>query len=333
MTTEKLQNQPEIFRISRIFGAFYEIYNPVEGYKRAVLRGKMRLDKGEERNPIAVGDFVNAEKKDNSDHTILSRLERKNSLVRKSEQGESHVLCANVDMVAIIASLQNPETKLGFIDRSIAACFHAGIQPLILFTKKDLVSRDEEEEKVLFYRELGYKVLSISSMEPDSLLPVHSELSGQTTYFVGISGSGKSTLINSLLGNDTQKVNSISESSGKGKHTTTNSLLLVLGNSGYIIDSPGIKEWGIFHIPRETLLCSYPELRSKHNSCSRPDCCSLDANCPMLHYLDSGELLPERQISIISMLDSLERTHKIRTGNLKSGKVKGFSKKSTLDFT
>lgn len=330
MALETNQNLSEIFRISRIFGAFYEIYSPKEGYKRAVLRGKMRLEKGEERNPITVGDFVSTEKKENSDYTIISRMERKNSLTRRSEQGESHVLCANVDSVAIIASLQNPETKLGFIDRSIAACFHAGIPPLLVFTKKDLVSREEEQEKVHFYKKLGYTVLSVSYEDSESILRVQASLLGNTTYFVGISGSGKSTLINALLGNTAQKVNSISESSGKGKHTTTNSLLLVLENNGFIIDSPGIKEWGIFHIPRETLLCSYPELRSKHESCTKPDCCNMDSSCPMLQALESDELSPERQISMISMLESLERTHKIRTGNLKSGKVKGFQKNRTL---
>jgi ribosome biogenesis GTPase / thiamine phosphate phosphatase len=329
MTIEKKQSEtiePLIFRVSRIFGAFYEIYNENNGYNRAVLRGKLRLDKGEERNPIAVGDRVYVEKKQSSDYTILSRLERDNFLIRKSEQGDSHVLCANVDNVGIIASLADPETKHGFIDRSIASCYQAGIHPIIIFTKKDLLTEVELTQKIHFYKELGYHILSVSYKDTDSIQTLRETLQTKTTFFVGISGSGKSTLINSLFGEDIQKVNTISNSSKKGKHTTTNSYLVSISPSGFIIDSPGIKEWGIFHVPREVLLASFPELQISQENCHLADCCNLSDQCEMLKTLESGKLLPEREISMHSMLESLDRVHKVRTGNLKSGKYKGKNK-------
>ena len=329
MTIEKKQSEPIepiIFRVSRIFGAFYEIYNEREGYNRAVLRGKLRLDKGDERNPIAVGDRVYVEKKQSSDYTILNRLGRDNFLIRKSEQGDSHVLCANVDNVGIIASLTDPETKTGFIDRSIAACYQAGIHPIIIFTKKDLLTEAELNEKTHFYEDLGYQILPVSYKDPVSIQTLRESLLSKTTFFVGISGSGKSTLINSLFGEDIQKVNTISNSSKKGRHTTTNSYLVSIPPSGYIIDSPGIKEWGIFHIPREVLLESFPELQKSQSICKLAECCNLSDQCEMLKTLESGDLLPEREISMHSMLESLDRIHKVRTGNLKSGRFRGKNK-------
>ncbi|NBU98538.1 MAG: ribosome small subunit-dependent GTPase A [Spirochaetia bacterium] len=329
MTIEKKQNEaiePHIFRVSRIFGAFYEIYNENNGYNRAVLRGRLRLDKGEERNPIAVGDRVFVEKKQSSDYTILSRLERDNFLIRKSEQGESHVLCANVDNVGIFASLADPETKTGFIDRSLAACYQAGIHPIIIFTKKDLLTDEQLKEKTHFYRGLGYQILSVSYKDPESIQELREFLQAKTTFFVGISGSGKSTLLNSLFGEDIQKVDTISNSSKKGRHTTTNSYLVSIPPSGFIIDSPGIKEWGIFHIPRDVLLASFPELQKSQAICSLNECCNLSDKCEMLKSLEAGNLSSEREISMISMLESLDRIHKVRTGNLKSGRYRAKSK-------
>ncbi len=329
MTIEKTQSEytdPLIFRVSRIFGAFYEIYNEKDGYNRAVLRGKLRLDKGEERNPIAVGDRVIVEKKHGSDYTILNRSERDNFLIRKSEQGDSHVLCANVDSVGIIASLADPETKPGFIDRSIAACYQAGIHPILIFTKKDLLTETELLEKTRFYKENCYQTLPVSYLDPTSIQELKETLFEKTTFFVGISGSGKSTLLNSLLGEDIQKVNSISNSSKKGRHTTTNSYLVSISPSSFIIDSPGIKEWGIFHIPRDILLASFPELRISQQNCKVSECCNLSDQCEMLKTLESGNMLPEREISMYSMLESLDRIHKVRTGNLKSGKYRGKNK-------
>lgn len=326
MTIEKLQPDtldPAIFRVSRIFGAFYEIYSQDLGYKRAVLRGKLRLDKVDERNPITVGDYVLTEKKASSDFTILSRMNRNNFLVRRSEQGDSHVLCANVEYVGIIASLQDPETKTGFIDRSIAACYHAGITPLIIFTKKDLLQEEDVEIKTSLYKSLGYLVEPVSCHDPESIEHLKSMLADKTTYFVGISGSGKSTLINVLSGNEAQKVNTISGSTKKGRHTTTNSYLIPISPSTYLIDSPGIKEWGIFHIPRSIILESFPELAKVQPNCSESDCCQLSDGCEMLSLVSSGNMVLEREISVLSMLESLDRLHKVRTGNLKSGKFRG----------
>ena len=330
MTIEKNQfNQQDllVFRISRIFGAFYEIYNPELGYKNSVLRGKLRLEKGDERNLFTVGDYVSVEKKNESDYTILYRLERKNYLVRKGEQGGNHVLCANVDYVGIIASLRDPETKNGFIDRSIAACYHANITPLLIYTKKDLVSEEEIQDKVSIYGNLGYKIFLVSQNDTDSILNLRESLLVSTTYFVGISGSGKSTLINSMIGHNLQKVSSISTSTNKGKHTTTNSYLLSISNSGYLIDSPGIKEWGIFHIPKDIVLESFPELLKIKDKCEKPNCCDFNYDCPMLEELNTENLEIGRQESAIGMLESLDRLHKIRTGNLKSGKFRNINRK------
>ena len=313
----------EIFLVVRIFGAYYEIFNYLHGYKIAYLRGKFRLQDKEERNPLSVGDLVTAIESSDSIHWIIqSRLDRKNQLTRKNEKGETHVLCANIDQVCIIASLSQPETKLGFIDRAIAATVHSKVEPIIVFTKKDLVGPKEIKEKVNFYKKSGFQTLTLSIFDKTSLEKLRQVLSGKTSYLVGNSGVGKSSILNELKGEEIQRVSEVSESTHKGKHTTTNSYALCIENNTIVIDSPGIKEWGIMHLEKIDVLLCFPEFAKVKQDCTFFDCCDLSENCEMMKLLYSNDVLPERQANIISMLESFQLAHKIRTGNLLSGKVK-----------
>lgn len=320
-TSTKLTN--EKFLIVRIFGAYYEIFNYIYGYKIAYLRGKFRLQAKEERNPIAVGDFVIAQESADSKHwVILERLDRRNQLIRKNEKEEIHVLCANVDQVFIIASLAEPETKLGFIDRAIAATVQSQSKPIVIFTKKDLVSEEEVAEKVDFYKHSGFETLAFSIFDENSIKELKTILNGKTTYLVGNSGVGKSSILNKIKGEEIQRVSEVSESTHKGKHTTTNSYALCLENNTIVIDSPGIKEWGIMHLQKLDVLLCFPEFAKIKETCTFFDCCDLSENCAMMKFLYSEDISPERQLNILSMLESFNFAHKIRTGNLITGKIK-----------
>lgn len=140
----------ELFTIARIFGAYYEIYSEGTSYARAVLKGKLRLKDSGERHPFVVGDMVLAEKSSGEEWIISERMERKNYLTRKSDRGDSHVLCANLDQLAILASCKDPETKPGFIDRLLAAAYHTQIPPLIIFTKKRILSPKKKSKNEKF---------------------------------------------------------------------------------------------------------------------------------------------------------------------------------------
>lgn len=301
----------EFFTISRVYGAYYEIYSPERGTVRAFLRGKLRTISAEERHPFVVGDKILAEPSSGQDWVISERLERKSFLTRKSREGDTQVLCANADQTAVLVSLKSPETKDGFIDRCLAAVFTSKTQPLIVFTKLDLVSKDEAENRLKVYHDLGYQVLGISCTTGEGIPELQKYLDGKTTFLVGNSGVGKSTLINLLTRTQVQKTSGISVSKDKGKHTTTNSLLLVLEDGTTLIDSPGIKEWGILHLKKEEILESFPELASQKKHCEESNCCKLSSDCAMMSALETEFITSERRKSLESMLTSLDNPHRV----------------------
>ncbi|TGL56913.1 ribosome small subunit-dependent GTPase A [Leptospira jelokensis] len=300
----------EQFTIARIFGAYYEIYSEATTYALAVLKGKLRLKNSDERHPFVVGDIVLAEKSSGEEWVISERMERKNYLTRKSDKGDIHVLCANLDQVAILASCKDPETKPGFIDRLLAASYHTAIPPLIIFTKKDLVSEEEIEDRETYYKELGYEVMSVSLLSEESIQPLWEKIKGKRTFLCGNSGVGKSTLMNHLHQKTVQRTNLVSGSTKKGKHTTTNSFALFLEGNTVLIDSPGVKEWGILHLTTTELWESFPELRNVKERCQEIYCCELGSNCPMRQYME--ETMDEtRKKSLESMIESLENPHRV----------------------
>lgn len=252
----------ELFTVARIFGAYYELYSSKWKYQRATLKGKLRLGDTKERHPLAVGDYVHALPIDNGSAWIVQeRLDRKNFLIRKSEDGDGHVLASNLDQVAILISLRDPETKTGFVDRVLATVFQAKIEPLLVFTKKDLVTDSEWKEKVRIYLELGYRTLAVSLQDPKSIEEFQKLIQGKVTFFAGNSGVGKSSLLNSISAQSMQKVTEVSSTTKKGKHTTTNSFALILSENTTAIDSPGVKEWGILHLNPQEIQDSFPEFQ------------------------------------------------------------------------
>jgi ribosome biogenesis GTPase len=299
----------EHFTIARIFGAYYELYSPTTSYVRAVLKGKLRLNQSDERHPFVVGDQVLAES-GTGDWVIIEKTERKNYLTRKSDHGDSHVLCANLDLVAILASLKDPETKDGFIDRLLVASFHTNITPLIVFTKSDLVTEEFRLAKENSYRNLGYDVLSVSTEDVSSLPPLFEKLKGKRTFLCGNSGVGKSSLLNHLTKNNDQRTSEISGSTRKGKHTTTNSLAVFLPNETVIIDSPGVKEWGILHMTKLEMMESFPELANAKTECVYEYCCDFGEECNIRKAL-AKNLTESRRKSLESMVESLEKPHRV----------------------
>jgi ribosome biogenesis GTPase len=299
-----MSDEKKEFRISRIFGAYYEIYSQESGSCLAQLKGKLRLESRKERHPFVVGDRILAERSGET-WVIVQRLERSSILLRKSSNKEAHSLCANADYAVVIASLAEPETKVGFIDRVIASVSGSGMLPVLVFTKKDLVSEEEWQEKVGLYSDLGFQTFCLNSLDEDSIVEVRNFLKGKVSFLTGNSGVGKSTLLNALSQTKVQSTQKVSETTHKGRHTTTNSFAMFLEDGTVLIDSPGIKEWGILHLTEEEIRMSFPELQEAQKECNLEMCCTWDSDCPVQAAIQK---LPEiRAKSLESMIQSLDQ--------------------------
>lgn len=294
----------ETFRVSRIFGAYYEIYNSKHGRVLARLRGQLRLQLGKERSPVAVGDLVQAVCK-SGNWIIESRLPRKSYIIRQSTLRDTHVLCANADYAALVASFKEPETKPGFIDRFLVSVSNSGMEPILIYNKKDLATKEEVDEKINFYTHLGYKIFITSIHDTSSIQKFKEFILGKVCFLCGNSGAGKSTLVNYIVGKEIQQIGEISHSTHKGKHTTTNPTAIFLEDGTVLIDSPGIKEWGLLHLNPEQIILGFPEFAYIQKKCKEENCCTLDESCPIQRNWDT---LPEaRKESLESMLKSLKK--------------------------
>ncbi len=284
--------------------------------------------------------------------TIDSLVPRRNAVYR-STASELHALGANLDRAIVLMSLNQPRPRWGFLDRFLASCHAGGVPARIVFSKPDLVEEAERadlERMIALYRDgLGYPVsiLNLVAGEPaDAAESLTATVQNGVTLLAGHSGTGKSTLTNLLLGGSVQKTGSISEASGKGRHTTTNSrLLLSEERSMFLIDTPGVKEWGVQHLSPAEILASFPEIEPATRECRFADCshqpeqdgCAVQALLTRSRELyaeyfanfDEIEsdptvavppysqecVHPERLRSLQTMLDSLQYSLKIRTGD------------------
>jgi ribosome biogenesis GTPase len=298
----------ENFKISRIYGAIYELYNSEFGYQKAVLKGKLRLEDKDSRHPFVVGDDVEAMGAPGEEWVVISKFPRKNWIGRKSSENDAQILSANLDYLVIIASLKSPDTKEGFIDRCLASAHKGGVEPFIIFTKKDLATNEEIEQKVNLYANFHYKIKVIHYEDMEEIQNLRRDFQGKTVFFTGNSGGGKSTLINNLYGEMIHKTGDVSSSTSKGKHTTTNSKAIFLNDGTILIDSPGIKEWGVLNLTRNEIIESFPEFEFSQKNCKRSYCCDEGEGC---EFNKESSMSSSRRKSMESMIDSLNYSHRI----------------------
>ena len=297
--------------ISKIYGSFYQILLKHDRkFYLSRLKGNLRkiYKNNEERHPFAIGDKVKVQES-NSEFFITDKIKRKNHLIRMDKVGNKQVLCANLDQIFIITSPKEPETKFGFIDRCLSAASITNIKPILIVNKTDLQPIEQIKEKFHIYENIGIKTIFLSCQTSINLEKIYNLLSNKVTYFVGNSGVGKSTLLNLIYKKEIQKVLSISSSSKKGKHTTTNSSMFLINENTVVIDSPGIKEWGVLHLTKEEILRSFKELEFKiHSWKSKGYFNSKD------FFLNNEEikenLNTERYNSYISMIQSFKQSYR-----------------------
>ena len=276
----------------------------------------MRLEEKRSTNPVVVGDFVEVTINEDQTGTISSIKPRNNKITRQATHGKKgeHILAANVDQAFCINAIKKPAYKEGFIDRFLVTCEAYQVRPIIVINKIDLVSPKEMralEYLTLTYNHIGYQVLETSIYKDDSLHQLEELLAENTSVFVGPSGTGKSSLLNAIGKDLNLPTKNISDYSNKGKHTTTYSQLIALSNDGYIVDTPGIREFGLVDFEPEELGSYFPEMVALSEECKFYNCThSHEPGCGVMAAFEEGQISASRYQSYLQMLESLEEAER-----------------------
>ena len=288
-------------------GSWYEVVAEDQKHYSCRTRGKLRLEEIKETNPVAVGDRVTFEL-EGENGVISEILPRKNHILRQSvkKTGHSHVLAANVDQVVLLATLKEPRTSRGFVDRFLVSAESFRIPQVLIFNKTDLLSPDEIEEQealLLLYNRLGVHTAGISALH-DDLLFFDNILKDKVTLMAGHSGVGKSTLLNRLSPEITQTVGKISAFSSKGIHTTTFAEMFQLSENTLIIDTPGVKEWGLVDMDQQEISDYFPEMRDRRLNCKFGSRCLHinEPKCAIIESVQKDEIARSRYESYLSMV-------------------------------
>ena len=283
------------------------------------LRGNYRLRGNKQTNPVAVGDRVLIELQDDGTGIIHEVQDRRNYIVRRATKlsKQTHVIAANIDLLCIVATLGLPRTSTGFIDRLLVTAEAYHIPAAILFNKSDLMVDPElqalQDEVAGMYRSVGYPVLEISALTSQGLDEVRTLIAGRTVLFSGHSGVGKSALLNALCPGLDLRTGDLSDWSLKGKHTTTFAEIHPvtlntehLTPNTYLIDTPGIKEFGMVDFNAQELSHFFPEMRAVLHDCRFANCTHRhEPSCAVMQAVDDGRIPAERYRNYLNILESV----------------------------
>ena len=301
-------------------GSWYSVKTPSNEQFDCRIKGKFRLDGIKSTNPIAVGDYVDFELEKNSDvvtGVINNICERKNYVLRKSVNlsKQTHILASNIDIVFLIVTISSPVTSTNFIDRFLLTSNAYSINTVLLFNKIDLL--DEAEKKVLkklikIYTNIGYKCFEISAKNQYNTDKVKFLMKDNISMFGGHSGVGKSTLINSLQPNLNLRTNNISVQHSQGQHTTTNAELFDLDFGAKIIDTPGIRGFGIVDFNKSDIKNYFPEFYKLVNQCKFNDCMHVnEPKCIVKQYVEDGKIAISRYENYLQILEDDKSSYRV----------------------
>lgn len=303
--------------VCKATGSWYSVFLSEGQIIQARVRGKIRLQGSRSTNPVVVGDWVSIEEdKRNGDYFIVDINERKNHIIRRSTNlsYDTHVIAANIDQAVLIVTLSNPHTSLAFIDRYLVTCEAYHILGIIVFNKVDLYNEDLNEllnEYFTIYQAIGYQCLSVSAKTGFNLDAFQHLLQGKISLLSGHSGVGKSTLINAIEPHFQLKTQEISDYHHKGKHTTTFSEMFPLSHGGFIIDSPGIKGFGLVKLEKNELHHYFPEIFKLSGKCQYYNCThNHEPGCVIKQAIENGEVNQSRYLNYLSLLLDEDDRHR-----------------------
>ncbi len=303
-------------RVYKSTGSWYTVKTEDGNFSMARIKGIFKIDGITSTNPIAVGDWVNIEVEAGGEEggMMITGIDERNNYINRQSPAnkyQHHIIASNLDQSLLLATLKDPKTSQGFIDRFLVAGEAYHIPSVIIFNKSDLYRKKEMdlfEERKEMYESVGYKVILMSLANKSGLEGVEEILRNKTSLLSGHSGVGKSSFINFIVPGMGLKTQDVSGWSGKGIHTTTFAEMydLPLLNA-HIIDTPGIREFGLVDIPKQELSHYFPEMRSRLLDCQFNNCLHVnEPGCAIKKALNEGKLSFNRYVSYCMMLESIE---------------------------
>ncbi|WP_396140838.1 ribosome small subunit-dependent GTPase A [Flavobacterium sp.] len=300
-------------------GSWYTVKSEQGDFMECRIKGKFRMKGIKSTNPIAVGDIVDYELDENSDAvtgTIHNIHDRKNYIVRKSVNlsKQTHIIASNIDVVFLLITINNPPTTTSFIDRFLVTAEAYGIEAILVFNKIDTFDdamTDEQLYLQYIYSEIGYKFLKVSALEKKGLDELKGMMIGKVSMFSGHSGVGKSTLVNALEPNLSLKTKNISEQSKQGQHTTTFAEMYDLSFDAKIIDTPGIKGFGIVDMEPSEVGGYFPEFFKLQDECKFNNCLHKEEpNCAVKKALEENKIAWSRYNSYLKILEGDDENYR-----------------------
>lgn len=300
-------------------GSWYTVKNDKGEFIECRIKGKFRIKGIKSTNPIAVGDVVDYDLDESSDvitGVITNIHDRKNYIVRKSVNlsHQMHIIASNVDYVFLLITINNPPTTTSFIDRFLVTAEAYGIEAILVFNKIDTFDDamlDEQLYLQYIYEQIGYKCLRISSTEAKGVDKLKEMMIGKVSMFSGHSGVGKSTLVNALEPSLQLKTKHISEQSKQGQHTTTFAEMYDLSFGAQIIDTPGIKGFGVVDMEKEEISGYFPEFFKLKDQCKFNNCLHKDEpKCAVKEALEKDEISWSRYNSYLKILEGDDESYR-----------------------
>ena len=301
-------------KVYKSTGSWYVVKTTTGDFWNARIKGIFKIDDITSTNPLAVGDDVEIEEEAQEEKTaIITAIGKRENYINRqspSHKMQHHIIAANIDQCLMIATLKEPKTSQGFIDRFLIACEAYHVPAILVLNKADIYRKKEMDKFELWkemYEAVGYTIILMSIKERSGIDEVKSLLDGKITLISGHSGVGKSSFINIILPATQLKTQDVSGWSGKGIHTTTFAEMYDLTAGGQIIDTPGIREFGLVDISRQELSHYFPEMRERLQNCQFNNCLHInEPGCAIKKALNEGEIYADRYISYCNIMDSIE---------------------------